>query len=390
MPTSKGPGSVALVPLPVPQVTFHRDFSTARRIVVKVGSAVLAPAGDLSEDSVGRLVADLAQVAAGGRQVVLVSSGAVASGFRALGLDKPPKEIMLKQAAAAIGQQRLMRAYAEAFAFRAKGTSVAQVLLTAEDLGHRRRFLNARHTLDALLEHNVVPIINENDSVSFEEIKLGDNDRLASLVAGLVGADVLVILSTVRGVYERGDARRVIDTIAPSDDATRHVKAEKSGVGTGGMATKLAAAATAGSLGVPTVIACGLEPNIVSRVLAGERTGTYFPTAGRRTASRKHWIGFSARAKGAIVVDDGAKKALLERHASLLPTGVRSVVGVFEAGVPVEIQGADGESFAKGLVGYSSAELEQIKGKRASQIVSILGYTYRDEVVHRDDLAVIE
>lgn len=376
----------------------RRDFAKVRRVVVKVGSAVLAPDGVLSGDAVRRLAADLNAVIDGGRQVVLVTSGAVASGFLALGLERPPREIALKQAAAALGQPRLMREYAEAFAFRTRpnlaARHVAQVLLTAEDLGDRQRFLNARHTLQTLVEHHAVPIINENDSVSCEEIKLGDNDRLSALVAGLISADLLVILSSVPGVFAGGImGGPVVSVMSPDEDGGAHVGAGKSAVGTGGMGTKLTAVATARAAGVATVIASGLQAGVVADVLGGRDVGTYFPvgteSGNKRQPARRHWILFSAQPRGGVVVDAGAVRALEERGASLLALGVRAVRGVFEEGSVVEVMAEDGRVLARGMTPYSSADLERIKGLRGDDISGVLGFSYREEVIHRDDLALL-
>lgn len=376
-----------------------REFGRCGRVVVKVGSAVLAPDGELSRKSVARLAADIAQAresgmnpASGGHaapKVILVSSGAIASGFRTLGLDAPPKTIVLKQAAAAVGQQRLMAEYAHAF--DAHGVRVAQVLLTADDFTSRRRFLNARATLLTLLEHGVVPIINENDSVAVDEIKLGDNDHLSALVAAAIGADLLVILSSVPGVYDAyapGKPGRVIRRVGPGVDLSKSVGSTRTSVGTGGMATKLKAAALAARRGVTSIIASGLEPEILGRVLAGEAVGTCFLPAPRALSSRKAWIGLAARPKGSITVDAGARRAIMSRGASLLPGGVTDVSGTFSAGAPVEIKGPEAEVFAHGLCRYSSADARAIRGKRSSQIAAILGELYSEELVHRDDLVL--
>jgi glutamate 5-kinase len=369
--------------------------------VVKIGSAVLAPEGTLDPASVERLAADIARVvgvarARGtSRRVVVVSSGAVASGFGALGLAKPPKEIMLKQAAAAVGQSRLMRAWSDAFARHQ--LTVAQVLLTADDLDHRARHLNARNTLLALLERGIIPIINENDSVAFDEIKLGDNDRLSALVAGLVGAKQLIILSTAHGLYEHGNSRKIVPIVTDLAEARAHVTGGTSSVGTGGMHTKLDAVATAAAAGVATVIAGGVLPDVVSRVLAmakgGEAIGTSFPVAAKRVGARKRWIGFASKVRGAIIVDEGAKAALLQRGASLLPSGIIGVEGEFGAGAVVELRTSargGGRAFARGRASYAAADVRAIAGKPARQIGSILGYVYRDEVIHRDDLVLLD
>lgn len=352
------------------------------RIVVKVGSAVLADAGGLSLEAVRRLAGQIAALRGSGTDVVLVSSGAIASGFRALGLTRPPKLIRQKQAAAAIGQQRLMAAYSDAFG--AHGITVGQVLLTADDFDHRLRFLNARHTLETLLEHGAVPIINENDSVSFAEIKLGDNDRLAALTAAMLRAELLVMLSTAPGLWASG-TRSVIPVVDSVAAARKHVRAEKSGVGTGGMGTKLDAAEIVTRLGISCVVAPGAEPNVLPRLLAGEEIGTRFLARPSRVDSRRRWIGFSARSKGTIRIDAGAARAIVERGASLLPSGITGVDGIFDAGSVVDIR-ADRETIARGLTAYSAEEIARIKGHKAAEIATVLGYSHCDEVVHRDDL----
>lgn len=373
-----------------------RASGHVRRVVVKIGSAVLAPGGRLEAGVVAQLSRDVCGVLDSGRaQVVVVSSGAVASGFRALGLERPPKEIVGKQAAAAIGQPRLMDAWGAAL--REAGRRVAaQVLLTAEDIDHRGRFLNARRTLEALLDSGVVPIVNENDSVSFAEIKLGDNDHLSSLVATLVSADLLVILSGVEGVWDSGRSRRGAPVIVPEirslAEGLAHVRTDTSDVGTGGMATKIRAACSAAGLGVEVVIASGAHAGVIGRAVDGQDVGTRFPArdGARATAARKRWIGFSARPKGTLIVDAGAQRAMTGRGASLLPSGLVEVVGGFERGALVEIAGPGRLVFARGLAAYSDAELRVIAGRKTAQIAGLLGYHYADEAVHRDDLAIIE
>ena len=368
-----------------------------RRVVVKIGSAILAPNGVLDPDALGGIATDIAawlgtDTRPGARQCIIVSSGAVASGFRPLGLKSAPKLISLKQAAAAVGQPLLMRSWSQAFAATTLGCHTAQVLLTSDDIDDRTRFLNARHTLERLLEAGVVPIINENDSVSYAEIKLGDNDRLSSLVANLVGADALIILSSVPGVLSRGKAgsrSTVVPIIDSLDLGLSFVTADKSTTGVGGMATKVRAACAAAAEGVAVVIADGGSRGVIGRVLAGDDIGTLFPAAPRALASRKRWIGGSARPKGTIVVDAGAKLALLTRGASLLPSGITVVDGRFDYGALVDISGPDGITFARGLASYSSTDLTSIRGKKASQIEQTLGYRYADEAVHRDDLVLL-
>lgn len=364
-----------------------------RRLVVKVGSAVVAPAGRVDPDALTRLCDDLAAVRRAGVGVVLVSSGAVASGFRALGLETMPRMIRQKQAAAAIGQPALMRAYAERLGVH--GFTPAQALLTQDDFAHRERFLNARHTLETLLDAGVLPIVNENDSVVFDEIRLGDNDRLSALVATAIDADLLVLLSSAPGLIDLS-ANAVIPVVRRIDDARRFVDhASSSGVGTGGMATKLDAAGIAMDRGIPAVLTAGPRaerPDPVSRVLRGEPLGTRFePSSGSPNTggARKAWIAHAAGVRGRLIVDDGACRAIVERGASLLPGGILRVEGRFDAGAPVEILTSDARPIARGLASYGSSEIDRIKGARSDAIASILGYSYADEVVHRDDLRLI-
>jgi len=373
------------------------SIGLARRVVVKVGSAVLAQRGVLEPARVARLATDIGAALSedARRQIVLVSSGAVASGFRALGLARPPKIIADKQAAAAVGQPRLMAAYGAAFGGLQPARTVAQVLLTADDIDHRARFLNARHTLERLLQSGVIPIINENDSVSFSEIKLGDNDRLSSLVASLVNADALIILSSVAGVWgahpmrEAARQPEIVPIIRSLREGLALVAPTKSETGTGGMGTKIGAACQAASLGIGVVIADGGEPGVVRRLLSGERLGTHFPPVARSHAARRRWIGFAARPKGTLMVDDGARRAVVSRGASLLPGGISGVKGEFAVGALVELQVERGAPFARGLVSYASADINRIKGKKGSEIEGVLGFRYADEVIHRDDLVLL-
>jgi glutamate 5-kinase len=362
----------------------RQGLDAIRRIVVKIGSAVLAPEGVPDDDAFIRLASGLDAARQAGVQVVLVSSGAVACGFRALGLDRPPKDIASKQAAAAVGQPALMARWARALS----PVHVAQVLYTAEDLDARPRFLNARRTMARLLEAGVVPIVNENDTVSFAEIKLGDNDRLSALTAGLVDAGLLLILSSVAGLYEAGRKDKVVPVVQDVDDARRHVRPEKPGVGTGGMETKLWAAGTAAGWGIPTVIAPGALDNVVPRVLAGEQIGTLFVPAAKGRAARKRWIQTAARPRGLIRVDAGCRAALTRRGASLLPGGVTAVEGSFPRGAPVQVADDTGAVFARGIAAYAADEIDRIKGQKAAHIAAVLGYSYCDEVIHRDDLVV--
>ncbi len=372
--------------MPTDQPTNDRArLGHARRFVVKLGSAVLAPKGELDQKIIDSLAAQIAREPR--RQCAVVSSGAVASGFRALGLSTMPRSIVQKQAAAAVGQQRLMAAWSAAFA--SHGRTVAQVLLTGDDLADRTRLLNARRTLEELLASGIVPIINENDSVSYDEIKVGDNDRLSSLVAGLVAADLLLVLSGVDGLYAGGDPRRIVPFVASIEEARSHIQTGTSAVGTGGMATKLLAAQIARDAGIAMVIAGGRVESVINRVLAGEALGTYFAGGRASRPARQRWLGQSARPAGTVVVDEGAKAAIIRKGASLLPSGIVGINGSFLAGATVDLRVASHPPFARGVAAYSSAEIAAIKGKRSSNIAAILGYCYSGEVVHRDNMALL-
>ncbi len=373
-------------------MTNRSQLPSVQRVVVKVGSAVVAPGGELDETAIARLADDIATARARGVSVVLVSSGAVAAGFRALGMAIMPRAIRDKQAAAAVGQPALIRRYTDRLG--AHNITAAQVLLTGDVLDHRSRFLNARHTLTTLLERGVVPVVNENDSVTHDEIKLGDNDRLSALVAGLVGADLLVILSSVDGLYEAGDPSRPVRECADTHAARAHVTGEASSTGTGGFATKLDAVDIARAHAVPAVIARGptdARPSPLAAILAGDAIGTHFPLpeADAARSARKNWIAHSTAARGTIHVDAGAARALTERGASLLPKGITAIDGAFDAGAVVQIADDTGTPIARGLTNYSSADLTKLIGARSDEIEATLGYTYADEAVHRDDMVLI-
>ncbi len=354
---------------------------------MKVGSAVLAPGGVLAPDRVALIARHVASARSSGRvEVVLVSSGAVAAGLGPLGWREPPRTIVGKQTAAAVGQSRLMRAYAEALA--PHGLDVAQVLLTAEDVRDRTRFLNARRTLESLLALGVVPIVNENDSVAYDEIRFGDNDRLSAHVAHLIDAELLVLLSQADGVRTAGGAGELVPVIEDVASAWAHVGKSTSRVGTGGMATKLEAASIASGSGVEVVIASGLEADAVARALAGEAVGTRFPVRASAPEARKRWIGYSTRVTGRVRVDEGAVRALTERGASLLPGGIVAVEGAFDRGAAIEVVAPDNVAIARGLTGYTASELDRIKGLKSSDIEGVLGVSYSEEVIHRDDLFV--
>jgi glutamate 5-kinase len=357
-----------------------------RRVVVKLGSGVLSGGGEgLHAGTLNRLALEVAAAKEGGREVVVVSSGAILAGKRRLGIAGKPS-VQLKQAAAAVGQSRLMRAWEAAFARRR--LTVAQVLLTGEDLRDRGRYLNARNTMLTLLRLGVVPIVNENDTVAVEEIKFGDNDGLSALVAGLVDADLLVLLTDQDGLYT-GDPRKdpLAELVRRVPPGGRPEGAGGAGEhGTGGMASKVAAARQAAAGGIPAVVASGVKPGTLASILAAQGACTYFEPVERPLAKRRQWLAFASKSKGRILVDAGAKAALTERGKSLLASGVKGVSGQFEAGDPVSLV-EGGSEFARGLCNFSARDLERVKGLKTSEIEAVLGHKPSDEVVHRDNMA---
>ena len=368
-------------------------IASAKRLVVKVGSSSLAsPAGGIDVERVDAIVTVLADRAATGAQVVLVSSGAIAAGIKPLGLSKRPRDLATQQAAASVGQGLLVARYTASFAER--GRTVGQVLLTADDVIRRAHYRNAQRTFDRLLSLGVVPIVNENDTVATEEIRFGDNDRLAALVTHLVRADALVLLSDVDAVYDadpshaRGrDAQRIADV--RSDDDVAHVRlgrVKQAGVGSGGMATKLAAARIAAGAGVPTLLAHSRD---AAAALAGADVGTCFHPTGRRAPARLLWLAHATSPAGRLQLDAGAVRAVVERRMSLLPAGVVAVEGEFSAGDPVELIDENGHAVARGLVNYDATELPALLGRSTHDLTATLGAGYHREVVHRDDLVVL-
>lgn len=373
-------------------------ISEAEHWVVKIGSAVfLRDARHLDRPSFVGIVEDVASLLAQGKRVTLVSSGAVALGREHMGWPQADRsDIPNLQAYAAIGQSRLMQMYADEFAHH--GHKIAQVLFSREDLDDRRRFLNARMALDQLHRLGVVPIINENDTVATEELRFGDNDRLAAMTCGLVSADLLVILSDVDAVFDveaREDGtRRFIERIAQIEADDPHLEAvagpSMSGVGRGGMSSKVQAAQTAGRMGVPTVISAGKKRGILTRIAQLDDIGTLI-TPGHTSglAGKKVWLGAGARAVGRLECDLGAVRALTQRGASLLPSGVARVEGDFGEGSVVELTDCDGDVFARGLTVYSSEEIRKIAGHHSDEIEELLGYRVLDTVVHRDSLVML-
>jgi glutamate 5-kinase len=367
-------------------VSARPSVARAGRVVVKVGSSSLTTLpGGLDAARLTALVDVLAAVRAQGREVVLVSSGAIAAGLAPLGVEGRPRDLATAQAAASVGQLRLAQTYADAF--DRHGITVGQVLLTADDLTRRGHYRNARQTLERLLTLGVIPIVNENDTVATEEIRFGDNDRLAALVAHVAAADALVLLSDVDGVYD-GDPRtgpaQLVDRVqGPADLAAVTLgTARRNGVGTGGMATKVEAAFIASGAGVPVVVTSTPQ---AAAALAGERVGTLFEPSGRRPSGRQFWLRYASRPRGRLVLDDGAVRAVRERSASLLAAGVTAVDGDFLADDPVELVGPDGTVVARGLVAYDARELPALLGRRTPD----LDPEYRREVVHRDEMVLV-
>jgi glutamate 5-kinase len=363
-----------------------------KRIVVKIGSRVLTSKGEgLDFEVVGDLVGQISTLAHAGKEVFVVSSGAVAAGIKALKLTDLPRTISQKQAVAAVGQSHLIWAYERAF--RQHEQRVAQVLLTHEDLRHRARYLNARNTLLTLIRLATVPIINENDTVSVEEIQLGDNDSLSAMVADLVQADLLLILTDIDGLYTAdprvdptaefvAEIPRITPAIEAMGGLSRHAVAR------GGMFTKLQAAKKLAASGIPTMIANGFRPGVIAALLAGEPVGTLFHPERRFWRGRKRWIVTTLRPRGALCVDDGAKAAMVSRGRSLLPSGIVSVEGEFEFGDLVRCCDLIGKEFARGLVNYPGRDVRLIKGLHTSKIETTLGHKYCDEVIHRDNLVI--
>ncbi len=369
-------------------------FSGVRRLVIKIGSAVLAsPEEGLDQARMERIAAEVSGLLEQKREVIIVSSGAIAAGLMKLGLvRRKGMPLSLKQAAAAVGQSGLMRMYEKVF--HSHGRKVAQVLLTREDLSNRMRFLNARNTLQTLLDYGVVPVINENDTVSVDEIKFGDNDNLSGMVVHLVDADLLVILTDIEGLFTadpKSDPSAVLIPVVDriTAEMERGAGGAESTVGTGGMRSKIMTAKKVAAYGVPTAIVNGKRTRTISSLLEGREIGTVFLPKPERQHSRKHWIAFTVSANGRVMVDDGGREAIVNKGKSLLPGGIIKVEGAFKAGECVTCVDRSGNAFARGLVKYSSADLDRIKGLKTSQIEAVIGHKDYDEVIHRDDLVIL-
>lgn len=363
-------------------------------VVIKIGTNLLADkTRGIDTERIESIAKSVSSLKAAGKNVAIVSSGAIGAGVAAIGLKERPRTIPAKQATAAIGQPLLMEAYEKAF--RKHEQPIAQLLLTKDDFAERARFVNARNTFASLFENGVVPVINENDTVAVEEIKLGDNDNLSAMVATLIEAGILIILSDVNGLYTADPAHsstaelvRVVERITPQIE--RYAKRTRGELSTGGMTTKIEAAKRCVGSGITVIITNGIRPGAIDEVFMGNITGTVFLPANKTLSMRKQWIGFVSHTKGSVVVDDGARTALVKKKKSLLPSGITEVHGDFKSRDIVSIIDSDGRQIGKGITAFSSAELNKIKGKRSTEIEVLLHRKAPAEVIHRNDLAPME
>ncbi len=362
-----------------------------KRVVVKVGSGVLTTSDGLNKSVINDLTNDVCALNKKGIEVILVSSGAIASGLKKIGLPKRPEAISHQQAVAAIGQSTLMMVYERAFGRH--GQRVAQILITRDDLQHRRRYLNARNTLFRLLSWKIVPIINENDTVVVDEIKFGDNDNLSAMVTNLTDSQLLINLTDIDGLFDKDprshkDARPIDVVEKVNKEVMRCASSIPGFLGTGGMAAKIRAAQKVALAGAPTIIANGLKRGILKSIFKGKEEGTLFMPKDVPLCSRKHWIAFTRSPKGEILVDRGAEAALLQRGKSLLPSGIKEVRGRFNQGDSVVLLNEDEKELAVGMVNYDSSDIEKIMGLKSKEIESQLGFKHDDEVIHRDNLVL--
>ncbi len=372
--------------------SYRQDTLThTKKILIKIGSAVLTGTDGLDLKIIDSLAQEMCDLTRRGFSIVLVTSGAIASGKHRLNILGKLKSIPEKQAAAAVGQGRLMRVYSKAF--EKNNLYVAQILLTLADLTDRQRYLNIRNTLSTLMEWHVTPIINENDSVAVDEIKFGDNDNLAAMIANVIEADLFINLTATDGLNDSNPSQSKKAKLIPlvceiTDEIEMAATTETSAVGTGGMKSKIIAAKKVTSIGIPCIIAPGKRKKILSDIMLGKEVGTLFLPQTSRLASRKYWIAFTLRPRGRLIVDDGAKKALLEKGKSLLPSGITAVEGEFATGDPVNCLDREGNLLAKGLVNYSASDISKIMGLKTPQIFTVLGHKDYDEVIHRDNLVI--
>ncbi|MBU0729968.1 MAG: glutamate 5-kinase [Proteobacteria bacterium] len=370
----------------------EKHLASARRVVIKVGSAVLTSENGLNHDVMHNLAKGIHYLRDQGREVILVSSGAVAAGRKKLGLKNRPIGLREKQAAAAAGQSSLMRAYEDIF--QGLGIKVAQVLLTHDDLSHRDRYLNVRNTLFTLLDWGLVPIINENDTVSVEELRFGDNDTLGAMVTNMTEADMFVCLTDVAGLFTGNpqtdsEAKQVYTVVKVDQEIQGMAGNVASALGTGGMLSKIMAAKTVSARGGSSFIGPGTQKDIIRLLFSGEPVGTFFLPQKEKMHSRKHWIAYTLRPKGSLVLDPGACRAIIAGGKSLLPSGIIEVRGTFGVGAPVHCLDSNNNPIATGLVNYKSTDIEKIQGVQTSQIENRLGYKDSDEVIHRDNLVIL-
>lgn len=368
----------------------RESLRKCRRLVVKVGTNILFENDGLSRNRMKVLARQAAALKKDGREVILVSSGAIGSGFKKLGLAERPTSLKMKQACAAVGQVSLMAAWEKAL--DEVGLLSAQILLTADDLGYRHRFLNAKNTLVTLLAHDVIPVINENDTVALDELKVGDNDTLGALIASLVEADLFINLTDIDGLYD-DDPRKnpdatLISEVAKVTTAILGQAGDGGPVGTGGMYTKVRAAKRLSEQGIASLVAHGGQRDVLLKILDGQMVGTFFKPLAKKMPGKKNWLAFASRPKGSLTVDSGCALALTKKGKSLLPGGIVALSGSFAVGDAVSIVDEEGQVLGVGLCNYTSAEAEKIMGKTSRQIEAILGYTHSDEVIHRDNMVL--
>ncbi|MDD5009800.1 MAG: glutamate 5-kinase [Syntrophorhabdaceae bacterium] len=372
--------------------TVKCDTAGLKRIVVKIGTSVLVDAaGKISTARIRNISKQVKAVKDAGVEVIVVSSGAIACGMETLGLAKKPKEMAKRQALASIGQVMLMKMYMQTF--EKDGLNVGQILLTHEDIKNRTSCLNLTNTLDMLISMDIVPVINENDALSFEEIRFGDNDNLSALIAQITSADLLLLLSDVEGLYERDPNRypdalmiRVVKKV--DEDIEKAAAGTQSEKSIGGMVSKLEAARKAGHYGIATRVVPGNRENVIVKIVRGEDIGTLF-LPGRKLARRKWWTAFAFKVKGTVLIDEGAEKAVVNNCKSLLPSGIIKVEGHFSIGECIEVKNISGKVIARGITNYSSSDVEQIRGLKSVDIEKKLGYKYTEEVIHRDNMVVL-
>jgi len=386
-------------------MTVRKDIlKDIKRVVIKIGSSVISNREKgrsllecgLSRDWVRHYAREIKGIRDKGYDVVLVSSGAIMAGRERMKFGRANLTVPEKQACAAIGQSFLMHTYEKAF--EKKGLMVAQILLSHDDLGNRRRYLNAKHTIEVLLERGIIPIINENDSVTVEEIKIGDNDSLSATVACLVDAQLLIILSDIEGLYDRDPslksksgtekAQLISHVSKVNEDIERIAGKSKNSLTVGGMVTKVQAAKKTMSFGIPALVVNGLDEKVIENIFSGKEVGTLFWSGKGKIRDRKHWIAHTLKPAGTLTIDEGARKALVERGKSLLPAGLIKVKGHFEFGNALTLLDESGKEIGRGLVNYNSRDLESIKGMKSSAVRSLMGESFYEEVIHRDDMVI--